>query len=70
MNQTPKAMTVKQFAEASQFSTGWVYELIKTGKIPAFRIGRSLRIPASALEDNLVEPVNPHGGDNELVSTD
>ena len=70
MTENPRALTVKQFAEQSQFSVGWVYELIKTGKIPAFRIGRSLRIPISALEDNRVIPAEPHGGENELVSTD
>jgi excisionase family DNA binding protein len=42
-------LTVAEFAERHQLSHHTVYRLIRAGAVPAIRLGRSLRIPESAL---------------------
>jgi excisionase family DNA binding protein len=42
-------LTIAEFAERHQLSHNTVYRLIQSGEVPAIRLGRSLRIPESAL---------------------
>ena len=46
-------MTVEQVAEALGLSRGLTYEAIKTGQIPAVRVGKRLLVPRAALEKML-----------------
>jgi excisionase family DNA binding protein len=47
--------TVKQTAELLNLSESKVYRMTWSGELPVQRIGRSVRIPVSAI-DRLVEP--------------
>lgn len=48
-----KFITVKEAAEVLRMSKGAVYSMAATGTIPSIRLGRSVRIPANAI-DNLL----------------
>jgi excisionase family DNA binding protein len=51
MDDATTAITPAQFAAAAGCSTHFVYDLIKSGELPAFRLGsRSLRIRRSDAE--------------------
>lgn len=43
-----KSLSVAEFAAAHGLCRATVYKLIGDNKIPAFRLGHSLRIPANA----------------------
>jgi excisionase family DNA binding protein len=43
-------LTVREASGQLRVSRGTVYGLIRAGRLPAFRVGESLRIPRSALE--------------------
>lgn len=40
-----------EVAEILSIGKTTIYELLKTGEIPSIRIGRSIRIPAKAIEE-------------------
>jgi excisionase family DNA binding protein len=46
-------LTVAEVASAMRVSTMTVYRLIKSGELPAVRVGRSYRVRGSALEQFL-----------------
>jgi len=43
-------LTVPQVQQTTNLSRTTVYSLIRSGELPAVRIGRSVRIPRTALE--------------------
>jgi len=43
------SLTVAEFAELHELSQRTVYRLIQSGEIPHFTLGRSIRIPSSAM---------------------
>lgn len=58
-----RLFTVRQFAERAQLSAGWIYELVKQGKLPAVHIGRSIRIPEAALGQTITKDGTGEIGD-------
>ncbi len=50
-------MTVREAAEALGIGLNSAYEAIARGEIPHIRIGRSIRVPRTALEQLLVGAV-------------
>ena len=46
-------LTVGEVAAAMRVSTMTVYRLIKSGELPAVRVGRSYRVRGSAIEQYL-----------------
>lgn len=46
---TPEALTVPEVMRALRLSRFKVYDLIRSGQLKSFTIGRSRRIPADAL---------------------
>jgi excisionase family DNA binding protein len=46
-------LTVSEVAEVMRVSKMTVYRMVKTGELPATRIGRSFRVPAKAVRDYL-----------------
>ncbi len=46
-------LTVAEVASAMRVSTMTVYRLIKSGELPAVRVGRSYRVRGSAIEQYL-----------------
>ena len=46
-------LTVAEVASAMRISTMTVYRLIKSGELPAVRVGRSYRVRGSAVEQYL-----------------
>jgi len=48
--QTPSYFTIKEFAALVRLDHKTVRKGIKDGHIPALRVGRSFRIPASAVD--------------------
>jgi excisionase family DNA binding protein len=46
-------LTVAEVASAMRVSTMTVYRLIKSGELPAVRVGRSYRVRGSAVEQYL-----------------
>ncbi len=46
-------LTVAEVAEEMRVSKMTVYRLVHGGTLPAVRVGRSFRVPASAVEDYL-----------------
>ena len=55
----PKVYTVTEFACLFAVSPRLVRALIRKGEIPAFRIGRSYRIPRTAANDYLTRALSP-----------
>lgn len=49
----PKFLTVAEVAEAMRVSKMTVYRLVQSGNLPAVRVGRSYRVPLSAVNDYL-----------------
>ncbi len=46
----PSLMTVAEVADVMRVSKMTVYRLIHSGELPAIRVGKSFRVPQSALE--------------------
>jgi excisionase family DNA binding protein len=46
----PMLMRVIEVAQELRLARSHVYQLIQSGQLPAVRIGRSVRVPRSALE--------------------
>jgi excisionase family DNA binding protein len=46
-------LTVSEFAAQYRVSRPHAYRLIRTGAVPAVRLGGAIRIPADALEQHL-----------------
>lgn len=49
----PQFMTVSEVAEVMRVSKMTVYRLIHAGELPAIRVGKSFRVPQSALSSML-----------------
>lgn len=50
-------MTVAEVAEAARVSKMTVYRMVHAGDLPAVRVGRSFRVPESAVEHLLASEV-------------
>lgn len=48
---TDEVLTVQEVADYLKVTTKTVYEIIKQGSLPSFRIGRAVRCRRSAVED-------------------
>jgi excisionase family DNA binding protein len=64
----PALLKVEDVQEIAQLPRSTVYYLVKTGAIPAVRLGRRIRIPRAAIEEllngegpPLIEKQPPHG---------
>jgi excisionase family DNA binding protein len=55
----PDLWTVKEVASQLRFSTGHVYELVRSGQLRGIRHGRTIRIPHEALTE--WQAANPAG---------
>jgi excisionase family DNA binding protein len=49
----PKFLTVAEVASVMRVSKMTVYRLIHSGELPAVQVGRSFRVPESAVTDYL-----------------
>jgi excisionase family DNA binding protein len=47
----PRLLTVKEVAERIQYSSGHVYELVRSGHLRVIRHGRTIRVPGEALAE-------------------
>lgn len=56
-NKFPPILTVEQAAQFMQLERHTIYELIRQGRIPAFRAGRAIRLS----RDKLLEIVGEDG---------
>lgn len=56
MEETRLTLTVEQAAKVLGIGRQLAYERVKTGEIPAIKIGRRLLVPRRALEKLLEEP--------------
>lgn len=52
----PRFLTVAEVADAARVSRMTVYRLVHSGELPAVRVGRSFRVPESAVEQLLAAP--------------
>ena len=50
---TARFLTVQEVADIMRVSTMTVYRIIKSGELPAVRVGRSFRVPEQAVHDYL-----------------
>lgn len=57
------AFTPAQVAEKLGLGRTTVYQLLSSGRLPAIRIGRSVRVPASALHDWLSKQASGAAGE-------
>jgi excisionase family DNA binding protein len=57
-SESPSVLTVGEAARQLRISRGLAYELIRQGKLPALRLGRTWRVPTSALAAFLSETQN------------
>jgi len=48
---SPRLLTVKEVAEQIQYSSGHVYELVRSGQLRVIRHGRTIRVPGEALAE-------------------
>jgi excisionase family DNA binding protein len=53
--QTPAVLTVKEAAKALRVSRWTVYQLIRSGRLITFKIGRSRRVLAAAVHDLIAQ---------------
>ncbi|TCK22361.1 helix-turn-helix domain-containing protein [Pseudonocardia endophytica] len=53
MSENERFRTVSEVADTMRVSPMTVYRLVKSGELAAVRVGRSVRIPARAVEDYL-----------------
>ena len=51
----PMLMTIKDVQEATQLGRTKLYELMRDGKLPYLRIGRSVRVRRDAFEEWLAK---------------
>lgn len=50
---SPKFLTVAEVAELMRVSKMTVYRMVQNGNLPAIRVGRSYRVPKSAVDQYL-----------------
>jgi excisionase family DNA binding protein len=55
-------LTVAEVAALMRVSKMTVYRLVHGGNLPAVRVGRSFRVPESAVRDYLATPYFDEGG--------
>lgn len=62
MNQqsAPRFMTVSEVADLMRVSKMTVYRLIHSGEMPAIRVGKSFRVPESAVGQLLQMGLSDH----------
>lgn len=53
LNQYGDIITIPELCEVLTIGRNRAYELLKTGQIPAFQLGRNWKIPKIALEEYL-----------------
>lgn len=58
VNDLPLALSVPQVAELLSIGRNTAYELVRSRQIRSVRIGRSIRVPRSALDEYLNAPTN------------
>ena len=54
-DELPLVLTVEEAARVLRISRGAAYEAVRTGELPAVRIGRTLRVPRHRIADLLGE---------------
>jgi excisionase family DNA binding protein len=63
-------LTVREVADSMRVSTMTVYRLIRSGVLPAIRVGKHFRIRAHDLNAFLTAQTTGHIGTTELVRHD
>lgn len=63
----PHWLTVREVAEELRLCQATVYNLVKSGELPALRVGNSVRIARSAL-DALTAAGQPLRSDTQVVT--
>ena len=58
---TARFLTVQEVADLMRVSTMTVYRIIKSGELPAVRVGRSFRVPERTVHDYLRTAFNDVG---------
>ncbi len=51
------AMTVKEMAEYLHIGKNQAYDLVNTGKIPSFKLGKQIRIPVACINEWMLDQV-------------
>lgn len=64
----PAVLTVEEAARLLRVSRGSAYEAVRSGAIPALRVGRTIRIPRRGLLELLGESANDFPNGPEGVS--
>lgn len=55
MDELHEIMTVEEVAEFLYVGKNTIYALLQSGELPAFRIGRTWKIPHSSLEQYILK---------------
>lgn len=50
-NEKPELFTVAEVAEMARISRMTVYRMVRSGELPALRVGSVYRVPRSAVEE-------------------
>jgi excisionase family DNA binding protein len=58
----PPVLKVREAAAILRVGRNQLYEAVARGELPAIRIGRTIRIPTTALRDLLATPAHRTGG--------
>lgn len=59
---SPRFVTVMEVAEVMRVSKMTVYRLIHAGELPAIRVGRSFRVPYTAVQELLEDTWSAEDG--------
>ena len=59
--QTPAFMTVAEVASMMRVSKMTVYRLVRSGELPAMRVGRSYRVPVAAVQEFMASGLGDWG---------
>lgn len=57
-----EVLTVQEVADYLKVTTKTVYEIIKQGSLPSFRVGRAVRCRRSAVESFIEQQLGDTGG--------
>ena len=65
VNEVSDLMTVDDLCEKLQVSRNTVYQLLESGEIEGFKVGRNWRIPNNSISSYILNQIRKRGVKNE-----
>ncbi|SDZ95604.1 transcriptional regulator, AlpA family [Bowdeniella nasicola] len=65
----PRFVTVAEVADLMRVSRMTVYRMVHAGELPAVRVGRSFRVPRSAVDDLIASGLGSWDSDRDIEAS-